>query len=83
MRAFYETDFGPRPKYANTAKGFESRFLTFPSGGTVNPVMGDAFDAAKTEAVPGDTSGTWPAGMKHFVWAKGETVVQFHGDGPW
>lgn len=24
-----------------------------------------------------------PAGMKHFVWVKGETVVQFHGDGPW
>ena len=25
----------------------------------------------------------WPAGMKHFVWAKGETVIQFHGAGPW
>jgi hypothetical protein len=21
--------------------------------------------------------------MKHFVWVTGETVVQFHGDGPW
>jgi hypothetical protein len=21
--------------------------------------------------------------MKHFVWAKGETVLQFHGTGPW
>jgi hypothetical protein len=21
--------------------------------------------------------------MKHFVWTKGETVVQFHGEGPW
>ena len=21
--------------------------------------------------------------MKHYVWVKGETVVQFHGDGPW
>jgi hypothetical protein len=21
--------------------------------------------------------------MKHFVFAKGETVIQFHGQGPW
>jgi hypothetical protein len=21
--------------------------------------------------------------MKHFVWVEGETIVQFHGDGPW
>jgi len=21
--------------------------------------------------------------MKHFVWVKGETIVQFHGEGPW
>ena len=27
--------------------------------------------------------GTWAAGMKHFAWARGETVVQFHGEGPW
>ena len=51
--------------------------------GTFNLGMGDAFDAAKTEALPAGTYGTWPAGMKHFVWVKGETVVQFHGDGPW
>jgi len=29
------------------------------------------------------TYGHWPAGMKHFVKAKGETVLQFHGTGPW
>ncbi len=23
-----------------------------------------------------------PAGMKHSVWAKGETILQFHGTGP-
>ncbi len=33
--------------------------------------------------MPAGTYGTWPAGMKHFVWVKGETIVQFHGDGPW
>ena len=51
--------------------------------GTFNLGMGDTFDATKTEALPAGTYGTWPPGMKHFVWAKGETVVQFHGDGPW
>jgi lactoylglutathione lyase len=34
-RAFYETYFGATagPKYVNPARGFESYFLTFPSGG--------------------------------------------------
>ena len=51
--------------------------------GTFHLGMGDRFDAANAEPLPAGTYGTWPAGMKHFVWAKGETVVQFHGDGPW
>ena len=51
--------------------------------GTFNLGMGDKFDATKGEALPAGTYGTWPAGMKHFVWVKGETVVQFHGEGPW
>ncbi|MBM3982662.1 MAG: DUF4437 domain-containing protein [Planctomycetes bacterium] len=51
--------------------------------GTFNLGMGDTFDATKTDALPAGTYGTWPAGMKHFVWVKGETVVQFHGEGPW
>lgn len=25
----------------------------------------------------------WPAGRKHFVWTKGETILQFHGTGSW
>jgi anti-sigma factor ChrR (cupin superfamily) len=51
--------------------------------GTFNLGMGDTFDEKKGEALPAGTYGTWPAGMKHYVWVKGETVVQFHGDGPW
>lgn len=51
--------------------------------GTFNLGMGDTFDVHKTQAMPTGTFGRWPAGMHHFVWAKGETVVQFHGDGPW
>jgi hypothetical protein len=51
--------------------------------GTFNLGMGDTFDEKKGEALPAGTYGMWPGGMKHFVWVKGETVVQFHGDGPW
>ena len=29
------------------------------------------------------TYGVWPPGMVHAVWIEGDTVVQFHGMGPW
>jgi rhodanese-related sulfurtransferase len=45
--------------------------------------MGETFDEKKTQAMPAGTYGLWEAGMKHFVWIKGETIVQFHGMGPW
>jgi quercetin dioxygenase-like cupin family protein len=45
--------------------------------------MGEQFDLAKGQELRAGTYGTWPTGMKHFVWVKGETVVQFHGEGPW
>jgi len=51
--------------------------------GTFNIGMGDTFDAKATKAMPQGTYGHWPAGMQHFVWVKGETILQFHGDGPW
>lgn len=51
--------------------------------GTFHIGMGEQFDAGKARPMPVGTYGTWPPGMKHFVWTKGETVVQFHGDGPW
>ena len=51
--------------------------------GTFHLGMGDTFDPSKGEALPAGTYGMWPAGMRHYVWVKGETVVQFHGDGPW
>jgi rhodanese-related sulfurtransferase/quercetin dioxygenase-like cupin family protein len=51
--------------------------------GTFHIGMGDTIDAKATEAMPTGTYGHWPRGMKHFVWVKGETIVQFHGDGPW
>ena len=51
--------------------------------GTLHIGMGDKFDEKATKALPPGAYGHWPAGMKHFVWAEGETVLQFHGMGPW
>jgi hypothetical protein len=51
--------------------------------GTFHIGMGDTFDTTKGQSMPAGTYGTWPACMKHFVWVQGETVIQFHGDGPW
>ena len=51
--------------------------------GTFNIGMGETFDASRTSPMPAGTYGYWEAGMKHFVWIKGETIVQFHGMGPW
>ena len=51
--------------------------------GTFNIGMGSEFDQTKTKPMPAGTYGYWEAGMKHFVWIKGETVAQFHGMGPW
>lgn len=45
--------------------------------------MGDKFSAKHAVELTAGTYGNWPAGMKHFVWVEGETIVQFHGDGPW
>jgi quercetin dioxygenase-like cupin family protein len=51
--------------------------------GTFYVGMGGKFDASAGREMPAGAYGTWPAGMKHFVWTKGETVLQFHGEGPW
>jgi hypothetical protein len=51
--------------------------------GTFNIGMGEKFDEKATLPMPTGAYGYWPAGMTHFVWAKGETVLQFHGIGPW
>lgn len=51
--------------------------------GTFYLGMGDRFDATAGREMPAGTFGVWPAGMKHFAWTKGETIVQLHGMGPW
>jgi hypothetical protein len=51
--------------------------------GSFNLGMGEKFDKSATREMKAGTFGYWPAGMRHFAWAKGETVVQVHGIGPW
>ncbi len=51
--------------------------------GTFHIGMGERFDAHAAKPMPAGTYGYWEPGMKHFVWVKGETIVQFHGMGPW
>jgi quercetin dioxygenase-like cupin family protein len=51
--------------------------------GSFNLGMGRIFDLKATREMPAGTYGYWPAGMEHFAWAKGETIVQLHGMGPW
>src|SRR5207249_2110974 len=46
--------------------------------GTFHIGMGATFDQAKGRIMPAGTFGYWRTGMKHFVWTKGETILQFH-----
>src|SRR5947208_3496980 len=45
--------------------------------------MGAKVDENAFKTMPAGTYGYWAPGMKHFVKVQGETVVQFHGMGPW
>jgi quercetin dioxygenase-like cupin family protein len=45
--------------------------------------MGENPKLAQAQLLPAGTYGVWPPGMIHAVWIEGETIVQFHGMGPW
>jgi quercetin dioxygenase-like cupin family protein len=51
--------------------------------GTLYLGMGATFDAKAAKEMPAGSYGRTGAGMKHFGWVKGETVLQVHGAGPW
>lgn len=51
--------------------------------GTLYLGMGEKFDEKAAKAMPVGSYGRTGAGMKHFGWVKGETVLQLHGEGPW
>ena len=50
--------------------------------GTMHHREGRTFDQSATEAAPSGSYVYHPADAPHFVWFDEETVLQFHGDGP-
>jgi hypothetical protein len=51
--------------------------------GTFHLGMGDKYDDKAALEMPAGSYGSWPAGMKHYAWVTGETILQLHGEGPW
>ncbi len=51
--------------------------------GEFNVGMGEKFDTAGGHALPAGTFAFLAPQMRHFAWAKGDTVLQLHGVGPW
>jgi hypothetical protein len=50
--------------------------------GTLHHGKGRTFDQGATEAAPPGTFVYHPGGAPHYVWFDEETVLQFHGEGP-
>ena len=51
--------------------------------GTFHLGAGDRFDPGQAQAIPAGGMVVMPAGMRHYAYTSGETVVQLHGTGPW
>jgi hypothetical protein len=50
--------------------------------GTFMVSKGDKFNSDASEAMPAGSFVRMPKEMRHFAWAKGETIIQVHGIGP-
>jgi len=50
--------------------------------GTFMAGIGTSFDASKMVALPAGSYCVLPAGLRHYAMAKGQTVVQLAGNGP-
>jgi quercetin dioxygenase-like cupin family protein len=50
--------------------------------GTLRIGMGDKFDEATLREMGPGAFTAMPAGMKHFVWNNGESIIQIHSEGP-
>ena len=50
--------------------------------GTFMAGKGERFNADASEALPAGSFVKMPKEMRHFAWAKGETIIQIHGIGP-
>ena len=50
--------------------------------GTLGVGLGEKFDPAAGHELPAGSYAVMPQGVRHFAWAKGETVIQVSGMGP-
>ena len=50
--------------------------------GTLHLGEGEKFDETGGQEMTAGSFAVMPAGMKHFAWTTGETVVQIHSEGP-
>jgi Domain of unknown function (DUF4437) len=50
--------------------------------GTLGMGTGEKFDPASGHELPAGSYSVMPTAVRHFVWAKGETVIQVSGMGP-
>jgi quercetin dioxygenase-like cupin family protein len=50
--------------------------------GTFYMGMGEKFNESLAKEMPSGSYGLMPKEMRHFAWAKGETIIQIHGIGP-
>jgi hypothetical protein len=50
--------------------------------GTLMMGKGEKFDTEASEALPVGSFASMPKEMRHFAWAKGDTIIQIHGIGP-
>ena len=91
-RAVLEGDPGKEGFYTERLKlpdGYKIAPHTHPQtehvtviSGTFNIGMGEKFDPSAGQAIPAGGYFFMPAGMKHFVWTTGETVIQTSGASP-
>jgi quercetin dioxygenase-like cupin family protein len=51
--------------------------------GTFHLGAGEKFDKSAAQAMPAGAYSSMQAGMKHFGWAEGDTVIQIATNGPW
>jgi quercetin dioxygenase-like cupin family protein len=51
--------------------------------GTLNLGKGETFDPGKTKPLTAGSFVFMPPKMQHFAWAKGDTILQLTGQGPW
>jgi len=51
--------------------------------GTLLMGMGEQFSEASMKPLSADSFAVMPKGVRHFAAARGDTIIQIHGTGPW